>query len=469
MYQREVCHSVQWLLRDIAPTDSCVCYIHNVPSNLPRPIHFPPSIKQIFAQHFYKYKRERHSTDQPVMFPCVISPVESEAVAFGYPQDWPAGLAVDLLQYDWVKVLLEFDYTMPSTNAQQQFPTVHINRSPEHTEPSSPLLFPSRPPFPSFCVSTLSPPPPLSELHLSPRLAASSLSRGQARDPDTMSVSHGTCTLSGTRTSNEDRVAFISGLADSQVSFFAVYDGHNGEAAAQFAVENLHRIVSATNEFIGGFHLQALQDAFTTFDQLVKHNVVEGSVSRAAEAHHLTPYVFDMEHDDDLSAYSSGTTACVCLLSGNSYTIANVGDSRCVLSRSGHAVVLTRDHRLNYNKDEQQRILKCGASFDDDGYLEGCLSVSRAFGDFDKLSGRKLAGLSADAEMVQDVIGGEDEFMLLACDGVFDVMTNQEAVTVVQSQLRTSDDLYEAAAAVCALACKRKSLDNLSVIIVLFK
>ena len=77
--------------------------------------------------------------------------------------------------------------------------------------------------------------------------------------------------------------------------------------------------------------------------------------------------------------YDSGTTAIVALLRGNQLTVANVGDSRCVLCRNGIALEMSMDHKPE-DEQELNRIHKAGGKVTCEGRVNGGLNLSRALG-----------------------------------------------------------------------------------------
>ena len=113
---------------------------------------------------------------------------------------------------------------------------------------------------------------------------------------------------------------------------------------------------------------------------------------------------------------------------------SNVGDSRAVLSRNGKAVALTRDHKPSDDR-ERARIRAMGEDIEWDPYgqlFRVCdLSLSRAIGDrFAK------PAVSSETEITRfPLLGSNDEFVILASDGLWDVMSNQETVDFVHERL----------------------------------
>jgi len=124
---------------------------------------------------------------------------------------------------------------------------------------------------------------------------------------------------------------------------------------------------------------------------------------------------------------NGGTTANCVLIEGGVLHVANVGDCRCVLSSRGVAIDLSSDHATS-REDERDRIeaagghiLYCGGAW----RVDGTLNVTRSFGDkpYEKV-------LTAVPEVVQRSLVEEDEMLLIASDGVWKVISSQEAVDI---------------------------------------
>eukprot|EP00898_Chlorokybus_atmophyticus_P004723 jgi/Chlat1/5251/Chrsp33S08963 len=135
-----------------------------------------------------------------------------------------------------------------------------------------------------------------------------------------------------------------------------------------------------------------------------------------------------------------GSTAATALLVGRRLLVANVGDSRAVMSRAGKAVPMTVDHKPN-RSDERQRIEKAG------GHV--------------LWAGTWRVG---EPEIHDDVLTPQDEFLLLATDGLWDVISNQEAVNLV----RDIQSPEEAAKRLVDEAYRRGSADNITCVVVRF-
>ena len=180
----------------------------------------------------------------------------------------------------------------------------------------------------------------------------------------------------------------------------------------------------------------------------------------------------DTEICDGLRASGGGTAGSTAVVAvyderHRRLTVANVGDSRAVLSRRGRAVELSRDHRLS-RTDERERLVAAGARILGER-VNGTLAISRSFGD----SAHKPVGSGVTAQTVMAVpevmserISPHDEFVVLATDGVWDRMGSQEAVNFVRLQLHDHGDLVLASSALATHALRLGSVDNITVVVV---
>ena len=234
-------------------------------------------------------------------------------------------------------------------------------------------------------------------------------------------------------------------------AFYAVFDGHGGADAAAFAREHLLGSVTAQAGWAADVPA-SLRAAFQATDEALR-----GAVCG-----------------------SCGTTALAALLLGRTLWVANAGDSRCVLSRRGRALELSSDHKPGSAR-EQARISASGGFVDGEGYLNGVVGVSRALGDWAMLSASpsrdkrlKLhpdepcypGPLSGECEVRVHELSCEDEFFILACDGLWDVLSSQAAVELARQSLRGHNDVQRLAEELVKEAIARHSGDNVTVLVV---
>jgi len=165
--------------------------------------------------------------------------------------------------------------------------------------------------------------------------------------------------------------------------------------------------------------------------------------------------------------WDDGSTAITCLIRGNSIMIANVGDSRAVASISGRAVALSVDHKPNL-PTERARIQNAGGTVTS---MMGChrvmgmLAMSRALGDV--MIERYL---SVDPDLAEQQLEDRD-FVVMASDGLWDVLSNQEVIHLVAMEATKSgwspDALTAIANKLCMEAFRRGSMDNITVAIIM--
>eukprot|EP00920_Eleutheroschizon_duboscqi_P002739 GHVT01006333.1.p1 GENE.GHVT01006333.1~~GHVT01006333.1.p1 ORF type:complete len:604 (+),score=86.30 GHVT01006333.1:372-2183(+) len=413
--------TVKKLLKAIAPRDQVTCTITNNPSSIALPLLAPVSLSWTFARYFWDARRrasDRESKQASVQFvvPVALRPIEcgSLAVAFGWPSEWGVGVAAEVLSKKWITA------------------EMHFSAAPSDHQPSFDA---------SLLIKSKAAAKRKGRKHTANKKKG--LQRAPRESPDTPLTSNKnncnmqTCSLVGRvrfgshcsfgcRSYNEDRVAiepFVSEFADSHTvpaSFWAVYDGHNGEAAVEYVRRHLHLNVVKTKEFAQEQIPASIRRGFRLTDNNLREHLRGNALERGPDHH---------------SPFSSGCTACACFLRGTMLFVANLGDSRGVLSRLGRAMPLTEDH-TGRSAVEKARVKAAGGTFDDGGYLAGAVGVCRAFGDFDLKVGTKLRGLTWEPDVYVHQLKREDEFLLLASDGIYESLTSQEAVSAARAGLR---------------------------------
>lgn len=247
--------------------------------------------------------------------------------------------------------------------------------------------------------------------------------------------SYGYSTFKGKRASMEDffetRISEVDG---QMVAFFGVFDGHGGARTAEYLKNHLFNNLSNHPDFIRDTK-SAIVEAF-----------------RQTDANYLNE---EKGHQKD-----AGSTASTALLVGNQLLVANVGDSRVVACRAGLAIPLSIDHKPD-RSDERERIESAGGFILWAGTwrVGGVLAVSRAFGD------KMLKPyVSAEPEIQEEKIEGVD-FLIIASDGLWNVLSNKEAVAIVHG----ISDCEAATRKLVEEAFSRGSNDNITCVVVRFE
>jgi protein phosphatase 1L len=248
------------------------------------------------------------------------------------------------------------------------------------------------------------------------------------------------------RVEMEDRhVAAVALGGDRGQAMFGVFDGHGGKSAAEFAAENMPRIVAEELERGGGAE-EAVRRAYLRTDE-------EFSSSTA-----------DAEG-------SAGGACCVTALlreedSGRrrQLVVSGAGDCRAVLSRGGRAEALTDDHRAS-RRDERDRIeaLRGGLVLNCRGVwrVQGSLAVTRGIGD-----AHLKPWVVAEPETATVDVDERCELLILASDGLWDKVGNQEAVDAARVAAACPGGLPAACRRLVEMAAARGSTDDISVLVI---
>lgn len=261
----------------------------------------------------------------------------------------------------------------------------------------------------------------------------------------------GSSCMQGWRIHMEDSHTHILSLPDDPgTAFFAVYDGHGGANIAQHAGKHLHKYVTRRPEY-GSDMRKALQRGFLDIDEA-------------------------MLNDDSLKEQMAGSTAVTVLIKNDRLYCANAGDSRAIACVGGKLDVLSFDHKPN-NTNELERIKKAG------GYVEynrvnGYLALSRALGDFSLKRNTNVLPeeqvVTAWPDIEERQVSEDWEFMVIACDGIWDVLPSQSVLEFVQAEIAQGiypQNICENLMTRClAPDCQMGGIggDNMTVIIVCF-
>ncbi|KAG5352926.1 hypothetical protein C0989_012163 [Termitomyces sp. Mn162] len=210
-------------------------------------------------------------------------------------------------------------------------------------------------------------------------------------------------------------------------TFFAVYDGHGGSTVAKYAGANVHKRLVEEDSYKQGQYDLAMKRAFLGTDEDLLAN----------PAHTRDP---------------SGCTAVAALVTANGKIyVANAGDSRSVISVKGEGKPLSYDHKPTI-ESEKERIRAAGG-YIEYGRVNGNLALSRALGDFEFKKNYSLGPekqiITADPDVTVHEISEEDEFFVVACDGIWDCLSSQQAVDFVRREVAQGKELAEICENIC--------------------
>eukprot|EP00698_Gefionella_okellyi_P003570 TRINITY_DN1335_c0_g1_i1.p1 TRINITY_DN1335_c0_g1~~TRINITY_DN1335_c0_g1_i1.p1 ORF type:complete len:867 (-),score=151.57 TRINITY_DN1335_c0_g1_i1:2032-4632(-) len=233
----------------------------------------------------------------------------------------------------------------------------------------------------------------------------------------------------GQRPYMEDGIAIHGALCGDSVDYIALFDGHAGAGAMQIAVSRMHEDIATRLSMMGTDQAaEALLESMAAVNKCIVERTEAGAV------------------------------ALVALVIGAKLYVASLGDSRAVLYKTKGYTRLTTDHKAT-DENEANLVRERGGFVTDDGRLCGVLAVSRALGDRELLP---FVGTHPDISVFD--LTSDCEGVVLGCDGVWDVLTDEQAANVVRGKATAriaAHDLRDA-------AMLNRSADNVSVVVLRF-
>ena len=280
--------------------------------------------------------------------------------------------------------------------------------------------------------------------------------------------------MGNVRDYNEDTITAAKVILNNDEKnyfyFFGIYDGHGGKGCSFYLKENLHKNI---NEFsISGIKLaiEKTEENFKKEEGLTENGEIKDS---------------------------SGSCGIIAMIKDKKCIIANVGDSRLVIYKNGLVSFTTEDHKPGSEIEKKRIELAGGKIYQTPSLLPlyqngkeieipwrvlpGRLSVSRTFGDIEAKE-EKFGGMKGVVVALPDIteieLNDEYNFIILGCDGIFDVISNEELLQCIQIVLKekkmnefiNDDDVHELCGDIagmiikCALA--KDSFDNVSCIVI---
>uniref|UniRef100_A0A0D9YUQ5 protein-serine/threonine phosphatase n=1 Tax=Oryza glumipatula TaxID=40148 RepID=A0A0D9YUQ5_9ORYZ len=284
-------------------------------------------------------------------------------------------------------------------------------------------------------------------------------------------VKYASYTTQGFRPHMEDALAVELDL-DATTSFFGVYDGHGGAEVAMYCAKRFHTMLLEDVDYINNLPNAITSVCFRLDDDLQRSNEWRESLNPCANRNCLTNICANLHHftEDYVPPSYEGSTACVVIIRGNQIIVGNVGDSRCVLSKNGQAISLSFDHKPHHEA-ERERIQRAGGHV----FLRrilGMLATSRAIGDFAYKQNRNMPPSQQMVTCVPDIrvenITDDTEFLVIASDGVWDGMRNNNVVQFVRQELRPGEENLRETCEKLVGHCLHSN-DNATAILVKFK
>ena len=261
--------------------------------------------------------------------------------------------------------------------------------------------------------------------------------------------------------------------------FFGIYDGHGGNGCSMYLKDNFHN-------FIQDFSIKSIKEAiYKSEDEFLTKKAVD---------------------ENNKICDTSGSCAIIAMIKNNSLIISNTGDSRIVIYKRGKIFFVTEDHKPSSDK-EKERIKKAGGEIYQSPslipiyqngkkvdlpwrVLPGRLSVSRTFGDIEakieKYGGKK--DVIVPLPDINEInLNEEFDFMVIGCDGIFDVLTNEDLFdiwNIILNECKNKNNVFNDiekkneidinelcgsfAELIIKSALAKNSFDNVSCVVIVF-
>ena len=273
---------------------------------------------------------------------------------------------------------------------------------------------------------------------------------------------------------NEDAITatkvIINNDENDYFYFFGVYDGHGGKGCSFYLKDNLHKNVQEFSEFGIKLGIEKTEENFKKEEGLNEKGEIKDG---------------------------SGSCGIIAMIKNRKCIIANVGDSRLVIYKNGKVSFTTEDHKPGL-ESEKKRIEAAGGTIYQTPslfplyqngkeveipwrVLPGRLSVSRTFGDIEakeeKFGGKKGVVIALP-DITEIELNDEYNFIIIGCDGIFDVLSNEElleCIHIVLKEKKMTEYINEAdihelcgdfADMIIKSALAKDSFDNVSCIVI---
>ncbi|KAF2072164.1 hypothetical protein CYY_006523 [Polysphondylium violaceum] len=235
------------------------------------------------------------------------------------------------------------------------------------------------------------------------------------------------------RTMEDEHVIIDCFGGEPDQGYFAIYDGHGGRGAVEFTAKTLHNnLLEEINKDPSGDILEHFKSSYLLTDKQMERESIQ----------------------------FSGTTSITALIRNTNgqrtLYVANAGDARAVICHNKVAERLSYDHKGS-DSDETKRIMDAGG-FVVNNRVNGILAVTRSLGDHSMKE-----YVVGDPYKTSVKLDSNYTHLILACDGLWDVTTDQEAVDLILNETEAqqmSDKLL-------LHALKKGSTDNISIIVII--
>lgn len=257
-------------------------------------------------------------------------------------------------------------------------------------------------------------------------------------------LTYGSFSTCGRRETMEDSHFLLRHFcSEEDIHVFGIFDGHRGAAAAEFSAQAIPGFLRTS--FSTRSPADALTEAFVKTDIEFRKELEFFRKSKKVKQKDWHP----------------GCTAVVALVVRDRLFVANAGDCRTILCRAGNPIVLSKDHVASC-LEERERVISAGGQvkWQVDTWRVGpaALQVTRSIGDDDL-----KPAVTAEPEITETVLTSQDDYLVMASDGLWDVLSNSEVVGIIRDTVK---DPGMCSKRLATEAAARGSNDNITVVVV---
>jgi serine/threonine protein phosphatase PrpC len=268
--------------------------------------------------------------------------------------------------------------------------------------------------------------------------------------------------MQGWRSTMEDKHKHLTSFDNRSWklwAYYSIFDGHNGTDTARNAADHLDiHLLDAFNQMLAHQNDEKIKNG-----EPVRSSQLDISQLRAA----IKQTYFELDKDlRKMVKDESGCVCITCLIGPEQIYLINIGDSRAiVISNDGHVLACTEDHKPD-DPAEQERIHEAGGTISkpcagDVLRVDNQLAMTRVLGDF-SMDKHVVPPM---ADIVQYPRNSSAAYVVLACDGIWDVMTNEDVASFIIERAATTT-LDNIASHLLDECLRRTSTDNMSVYII---
>lgn len=259
--------------------------------------------------------------------------------------------------------------------------------------------------------------------------------------------------MQGWRVTMEDAHAHLLPTKNNdKLAYFGVFDGHGGDLAAIFAAKHVLTFIENS---------EAFDDIDENLDpEILARAMMEGYIDCDEDMKEIPVCKSGQDF--------SGSTAVSCFVTPEYIVVANTGDSRIAICKDSKVAFASQDHKPS-DERERNRVEAAGGIIADDR-VNGDLASARSFGDFRYKIDANLPPSQQQVTVLPDVTildrSPQDEFVILACDGIWDVMSNLEATRYALTAIKMGLSLQKTCEMMLDECLRKSSGDNMSIMIV---